>query len=106
MGLPGFFLLRGQRVRRDHAVMPSIAAIALGPWAAVLAVSLALFIQMLLFYDGGVTAFGANCLNMAVLQVMTSVYIWNVLRPADVRQSGKRKSLQESSFRLKGIHAE
>ncbi len=49
-----------------HAVGVSIASIVLGPWASILAISIALFIQAVFFGDGGITAFGANCFNMAV----------------------------------------
>ncbi|MGA2506547.1 MAG: cobalt transporter CbiM [Chitinispirillaceae bacterium] len=48
-----------------HAVGGALAAILLGPWAACIAVSVALVIQALLFGDGGITAIGANCFNMA-----------------------------------------
>ncbi|MFB3880859.1 MAG: cobalt transporter CbiM [Armatimonadota bacterium] len=50
-----------------HAVGSVLVAIALGPWAACIAVSLALVLQAVLFGDGGITAIGANCLNMAVV---------------------------------------
>src|SRR5437588_6374124 len=50
-----------------HAVGVGIAAIVLGPWAAILSISVALLIQALFFGDGGVTALGANCFNMAVV---------------------------------------
>jgi cobalt/nickel transport system permease protein len=49
-----------------HAVGVAIAAIVLGPWASILAISIALLIQALFFGDGGITALGANCFNMAV----------------------------------------
>jgi len=39
----------------------------LGPWAAVIAVSVALIIQALFFGDGGILAIFANCLNMAII---------------------------------------
>ena len=48
-----------------HAVGSVLAAIVLGPWAATLAVSVALIIQALVFGDGGVTAISANCFNIA-----------------------------------------
>lgn len=48
-----------------HAVGGTLAAIVLGPWAACIAVSIALIIQALIFGDGGVWAIGANCFNMA-----------------------------------------
>lgn len=50
-----------------HAVGMGIAAVVLGPWASVLAISVALAIQALFFGDGGITAYGANCFNMAVV---------------------------------------
>jgi cobalt/nickel transport system permease protein len=50
-----------------HAVGGTLIAILLGPWAAVIAVSVALLFQALLFGDGGVLAFGANALNIAVI---------------------------------------
>src|SRR5512135_2695208 len=48
-----------------HATGTALIAILLGPWAAVIAVSVALAIQALLFGDGGITALGANCFNIA-----------------------------------------
>lgn len=73
-----------------HAVGASVVAIALGAWPAVLAVSFALILQALLFGDGGVTAIGANCLNMAIVQVFVSLWVWNVLRPRDIRGSSRK----------------
>lgn len=49
-----------------HAVGMGVAAIVLGPWAAILAISIALVIQAVCFGDGGITAIGANCFNMAI----------------------------------------
>src|ERR1700692_5143319 len=48
-----------------HAVGAVLIAVLRGPWAAVIAVSVALAIQALFFGDGGVLAFGSNALNMA-----------------------------------------
>jgi cobalt/nickel transport system permease protein len=50
-----------------HAVGVGIATLVLGPWASIVAISIALLIQAVFFGDGGITAFGANCLNMAVV---------------------------------------
>ena len=50
-----------------HAVGGTLLAILLGPWAACLSVSVALFVQALFFGDGGILSFGANCFNMAFL---------------------------------------
>jgi len=48
-----------------HAAGAVLIAVLLGPWAAVIAVSIALLIQALFFGDGGVLAYGANAFNMA-----------------------------------------
>jgi cobalamin biosynthesis protein CbiM len=50
-----------------HGVGGTLIAIVLGPWAAVLGVSMALILQALFFGDGGVLAIFANCLNMAII---------------------------------------
>jgi cobalt/nickel transport system permease protein len=55
-----------------HAVGAAIIAVILGPWTAVIAVSVALIIQALVFGDGGITAIGANCFNMAVAMPFVS----------------------------------
>jgi len=60
-----------------HAVGAVLIAILLGPWAAVIAVSLALILQALTFGDGGITAIGANCLTMAVVMPFAG---WGVYR--------------------------
>lgn len=60
-----------------HAVGGVLVAILLGPWAAMVAVTIALIVQALMFGDGGVTALGANCLNMAVLMPFAG---WSVYR--------------------------
>ena len=48
-----------------HAVGGTLIALLFGPNAACIAVSVALLLQALIFGDGGVLAFGANCFNMA-----------------------------------------
>jgi len=51
-------------------------AILIGPWAATIAVSVALIIQALLFGDGGITAIGANCFNMAIAGVFVGYGVY------------------------------
>jgi cobalt/nickel transport system permease protein len=48
-----------------HITGATLIAVLIGPWAAVIAVSVALIIQSLVFGDGGVTAIAANCFNIA-----------------------------------------
>jgi cobalt/nickel transport system permease protein len=61
-----------------HAVGAAVIAILFGPWAATVAVSVALIIQALVFGDGGITAIGANCFNMAVFMPFTAYYIFKL----------------------------
>ena len=63
-----------------HAVGAGIIAILLGPWAAVLAVSVVLIIQAVVFGDGGITAIGANCFNMAVVMPFVSYWVFKLIK--------------------------
>jgi cobalt/nickel transport system permease protein len=62
-----------------HAVGGVLAAILLGPWAACIAVSVALVIQALLFGDGGISAIGANCFNMAFVLPMVGYAVYRLI---------------------------
>ena len=73
-----------------HAVGVGIAAIVLGPWASILAISIALVIQALLFGDGGITAIGANCFNMAILGSLTAYGIYRLLSGSAPIESPRR----------------
>ena len=50
-----------------HALGVGAATVALGPWASMLSLSIALLIQAVFFGDGGITTLGANCFNMAIV---------------------------------------
>jgi len=50
-----------------HLIGAVLAAVLLGPSAAVLVMSSVLILQAFLFADGGITALGANIFNMALL---------------------------------------
>ncbi len=62
-----------------HAVGMGIAAIVLGPWAAMLAISIALLVQAVFFGDGGILAFGANALNMAIVGSLVSYGLYRLI---------------------------
>lgn len=62
-----------------HAVGSALVGIILGPWAAVVTTSVALLIQCLLFGDGGVTAFGANCFNMGTVIPFVGYYTYKLI---------------------------
>ncbi len=73
-----------------HAVGAVLAAILLGPWAACIAVTAALVVQALLFGDGGITALGANCFNMAFIEVFAGYYIYRLIGAGAPATSGRR----------------
>jgi cobalt/nickel transport system permease protein len=50
-----------------HFMGAALAAILLGPWLACLVLAVVLGVQAFVFADGGLTALGANVLNMGVL---------------------------------------
>ena len=63
-----------------HAVGSVLIAILLGPWTAVLVTSIVLIVQALIFGDGGITAIGANCFNMAFAMPFVGYYIYKLLK--------------------------
>ncbi|MCJ7796142.1 MAG: cobalt transporter CbiM, partial [Thermoleophilia bacterium] len=72
-----------------HAVGGTLIAIILGPWAACISISIALVIQALMFGDGGITAIGANVINMAVVLPFVGYYLYRLL-------AGDRPSVSRS----------
>ncbi|MDD4880854.1 MAG: cobalt transporter CbiM [Gallionellaceae bacterium] len=62
-----------------HAVGVAVAAIVLGPWAAMVAISIALLIQAVFFGDGGITTFAANSLNMAVVGSLVAYWSYSLI---------------------------
>jgi len=62
-----------------HAVGGTLLAIILGPWAAVIGISVALIMQALLFGDGGVLAIGANCFNIGVALPFVGYYVYKLI---------------------------
>lgn len=71
-----------------HAVGGTLIAIVLGPWAALIAVSVAIVIQALFFGDGGITAIAANCFNMGVVLPFVGYYVYRLISiNADITSS-------------------
>lgn len=73
-----------------HAVGIGLAAVVLGPWAAMLAVSVAIVVQALFFGDGGITAIGANCFNMAIVGALVAYGIYRLLSGRSAATSPRR----------------
>ena len=71
-----------------HAVGGTLIAILTGsPAAGCISVSIALLIQALLFGDGGILAFGANCFNMAFVLPYLGFFLYKLL----LNKTGMRK---------------
>ncbi len=73
-----------------HAVGGVLIAIILGPWAAVLGVSSALFIQAIFFGDGGILAFGANSFNMAIVLPFVGYIVYRLIAGSSPEDSSKQ----------------
>lgn len=73
-----------------HAVGIAVATIVLGPWAAMVAISIALLIQAVFFGDGGITTFAANCLNMAVAGSLVAYWTYTLIAGKSALDSSRR----------------
>jgi cobalt/nickel transport system permease protein len=73
-----------------HATGVAIAAIVLGPWASILAISVALVIQAIFFADGGITAIGANCFNMAIVGSLVAYAVYRLIAGRTPIESPRR----------------
>lgn len=60
-----------------HLIGGALAAILLGPWVAVVVMTVVILLQALLFADGGITALGLNVVTMALISVLVA---WLVFR--------------------------
>ncbi|AHL21799.1 MULTISPECIES: energy-coupling factor ABC transporter permease [Thermococcus] len=63
-----------------HLLGATLVAILLGPYASVIVMTAVLLIQTLLFGDGGITAIGANILNMGLVGAFIGYGVYLKLR--------------------------
>jgi len=87
MGVAAAFIFAAQMVNFPIASGTSghlgggvLAMLLLGPWASTLVMAAILIVQALLFQDGGITALGANVLNMGVLACLLGFLVFRSLR--------------------------
>ena len=78
-----------------HMVGGGLAGILLGPWLGELTMFLVLLVQCLLFHDGGITALGANVLNMGIVDVLVGYALFRLLTK---RGGGKRTRALAGAF--------
>ncbi len=73
-----------------HFAGGALAAILLGPWLGVLSMTIVLLVQCLVFHDGGITALGANVLNMGIINVFVGYIIYRtVIKLLGVKSSSR-----------------
>lgn len=59
-----------------HLMGGALAAVLVGPYAAVLCLTVVLVVQSLLFADGGITALGTNVLLMGIVTVVVGAVVF------------------------------
>ncbi len=86
-GLVATFVFAGQMMNfpvgagtSGHLLGGALAAVLVGPWTAVLCISVVLLVQALLIADGGVTALGTNITLMALVGVVVGWGVFALVR--------------------------
>ena len=87
MGVMAAFIFAAQMLNfpvaggtSGHLVGGALAAIVLGPWAAILVMTAVVGLQALLFQDGGLVVLGINLLNMSIVSVLAGYAAYWVSR--------------------------
>ena len=80
-----------------HLVGGVLAAILLGPAAAIVVMTCVLMVQCLMFADGGLTTLGANVLNMAVVSVCGGYFAFRILQTL-FRMEAQRSAVFAAAF--------
>ncbi|MER8015536.1 energy-coupling factor ABC transporter permease [Streptomyces griseoluteus] len=78
-----------------HLLGGALAAILVGPYTAVLCVSVVLLMQGVLFADGGLTALGVNITDMAIVTTVVAYAVFKALLAVLPRS---RRSVTAASF--------
>ncbi len=62
-----------------HMVGGALSSVLLGPWMGIIIMFIVLLVQCLVFHDGGITALGANVINMGVIATFTGYFIYKAM---------------------------
>jgi len=81
-----------------HAVGGVLLAILMGPFSACISITVALLIQALLFGDGGVLAFGANCFNMAFVLPFLGYFIYKFIKDRVATEKGEYIGMASGAY--------
>jgi cobalt/nickel transport system permease protein len=63
-----------------HLLGAALATIVLGPWPAMLVMTVVVSVQALVFQDGGLIVLGANLFNMAVVGVAVAYAVYSLVQ--------------------------
>ncbi len=63
-----------------HAIGVALITILFGPWIGFLSISLVLFIQAILFGDGGITTFAVNALAMGFSGAFSAYFVYKKVK--------------------------
>ncbi len=81
-----------------HLLGAALATILLGPWSASLVLATVLIIQCLVFQDGGLTALGANILNMAIIGTFVAQVVYRPLSKLLSKLTSRKWPVALASF--------
>jgi len=62
-----------------HFVGGALAGILMNPYFGFFIMFLVLFVQCIIFHDGGITTLGANVLNMAIIDVLVGYALYKLM---------------------------
>ncbi len=87
MGVVAAFIFAAQMLNfpvvggtSGHLLGGVLAAVLLGPYAGAIVIAIVLSAQCLIFQDGGLTALGANILNMSIVGSFGGYFVYDVIR--------------------------
>lgn len=87
-----------------HATGGALLAVLLGPWSAMISLTVALTIQAFFFGDGGILALGTNIFNMAIILPFVSYRVYRLFSGRE-GSSEKRRVLAAGIAGFIGINA-
>jgi cobalt/nickel transport system permease protein len=97
MGVLAAFIFAAQMINfpvaggtSGHLLGGTLAAILVGPWAAIIIMASVVGVQALIFQDGGLTVLGVNILNMGILTAFVGYGIYMVFVKAMPGQPAAR----------------
>ena len=87
MGVMAAFIFAAQMINfpvaggtSGHLIGGALAAIILGPWAAIIVMTAVVGLQALLFQDGGLVVLGINLFNMSIVSVLAGYGVYFLVR--------------------------